>query len=97
MTVRHGVWSDDHAAQEVFAGSGSFQHSLIGYSLTEYGQVLVQVKKDLPFAGFALGLDMAPGICTGNQNEMPAMGAAQFPIEGAGWARNVLVQTIASN
>ena len=61
------------------------------------GQVLVQVKKDLPFAGFALGLDRAPGICTGDQNEMPAMGAAQFPIEGAGWARNVLVQTIASN
>jgi len=65
--------------------------------LQDPGQVLVQVKEDLLFAGFALGLDMAPGICTGNQNEMPAMGAAQFPIEGAGWARNVLVQTIASN
>ena len=65
--------------------------------LQDPGQVLVQVKEDLPLAGFALGLDMAHGICTGNQNEMPAMGAAQFPIEGAGWARNVLVQTIAFN
>lgn len=84
--------------QEVFCRQRLLSAQLgLDIHLQDSGQVLVQVKEDLPFAGFALGLDMAPGICTGNQNEMPAMGAAQFPIEGAGWARNVLVQTIASN
>ena len=61
------------------------------------GLVLVQVKEDLLLAGFALGLDMAPRICIDHQGEVAAMGAAQLPSGRTGWAKGVLVQTIASN